>query len=55
LGWTEIFAGAITSMFVGYFALKLLWKTLTKKKFHLFAFYCWLVGVLLFSLVLAGF
>ncbi len=55
LGWTEIFAGTITAMLVGYFALKLLWKILTKKKFHFFAFYCWFIGILLFSLVLAGF
>ena len=55
LGWTGIFAGAITSMFVGYFALKLLWKTLTKKKFHLFAFYCWLIGTILIASTLCIF
>lgn len=47
LGWTEILAGAFVSMFVGYLALKLLWKTIAKRKFYLFAFYCWLLGVLL--------
>ena len=47
LRWDEIFAGATVAMLVGYFALKLLWKTIAKRKFHLFAFYCWLLGVVL--------
>jgi undecaprenyl-diphosphatase len=47
LGWAEILAGVAVSMFVGYLALKLLWKTVAKGKFHLFAFYCWLLGVAL--------
>jgi undecaprenyl-diphosphatase len=55
LGLTEILVGVIVSMVVGYFALKILWKTLAVKKFHLFAFYCWLMGVLLVALGLSGF
>ena len=55
LGWVEILAGAIVAMFVGCLALKLLWKILAKKKFHLFAFYCWLFGVVLIALSLSGF
>ena len=47
LEWSEILAGAIAAMLVGYFALKLLWKTITKEKFHLFAFYCWILGAVL--------
>ena len=47
LGWIEILAGIALAMLVGYLALKLLWKVLAKKKFHLFAFYCWLLGVAL--------
>jgi undecaprenyl-diphosphatase len=43
----EILAGAIAAMLVGYFALKLLWKTIAKGKFHLFAFYCWILGAVL--------
>jgi len=50
LGWGEILAGAIIAMLVGYFALKLLWKTMAKGKFHLFAFYCWLLGTVLIVL-----
>ncbi|MGB9676698.1 MAG: undecaprenyl-diphosphate phosphatase [Candidatus Bathyarchaeales archaeon] len=55
LGLTETLVGVIVSMVVGYFALKILWRTLAVKKFHLFAFYCWLVGVLLIVLSLSGF
>jgi len=52
LGWIEILAGTVLAMLVGYLALELLWKVLAKKKFHLFAFYCWLFGaaLIVFSL-----
>ncbi|MCS7124897.1 MAG: undecaprenyl-diphosphate phosphatase [Candidatus Bathyarchaeota archaeon] len=46
-GFVEVVVGAITALFVGYSALKLLWKTVSKGKFHLFAFYCWGVGFFL--------
>ena len=55
VGWTEILFGIVVSLVVGYFALKLLWKVLAGKKFHFFAFYCWLVGVVLLALSLSGF
>ena len=55
LGWTEVLAGMAVAMFVGYFALKLLWKILVKKKFHFFALYCWLLGAVLIVLSLRGF
>ena len=55
LGWAEILAGVTVAMVVGYLALKLLWKILAKKKFHLFAFYCWLLGAVLIALSLSGF
>ncbi|MGD8545553.1 MAG: undecaprenyl-diphosphate phosphatase [Candidatus Bathyarchaeota archaeon] len=45
--WEEILGGVLVSMLVGYLALKLLWKTLVKRKFHLFAFYCLTLGLLL--------
>jgi len=51
LGIGEILAGAIVSMLVGYFALKLLWKIIVNEKFHLFAFYCWLLGAGLIMLL----
>jgi len=47
LDYAEILAGAIAAMLVGYFALKLLWKIIAKRKFHLFAFYCWILGAVL--------
>lgn len=55
LDWFEILAGATVAMFVGYFALKLLWKILAKKKFHVFAFYCWMLSAVLIVLSLNGF
>ncbi|MEM3626505.1 MAG: undecaprenyl-diphosphate phosphatase [Candidatus Bathyarchaeia archaeon] len=55
LGWGEIIAGASVAMFIGYFALKLLWRILRERKFHFFAFYCWLLGAALIALGLCGF
>jgi undecaprenyl-diphosphatase len=53
LGWSEILAGVIAATLVGYFALKILWKTMVQGKFHLFAYYCWTVGaIVIFSQVL---
>jgi len=43
LGFTVL--GAITSFFVGYIALQLLQKIFIKQKFHLFAYYCWIIGL----------
>jgi len=39
-----IVLGVIVSMIVGYAALKLLKRLLLKERFHLFAYYCWLLG-----------
>ena len=55
LGWAEIFAGMAVAVFVGYFALKILWKVLTKQRFHFFASYCWLLGAALILLNLGFF
>lgn len=48
-GLLEVAAGAIVALVVGFLALKLLWKILAKGKFHLFAFYCWALGIFLLS------
>ena len=37
--------GATISMIVGYASLKLLQKIVMNEKFHLFAYYCWTVGL----------
>jgi undecaprenyl-diphosphatase len=37
--------GVITSFLVGYASLKLLKKIVMKKRLHLFAYYCWIVGI----------
>jgi len=55
VGWPEIITGVIVAMLIGYIALKLLWKILVKKKFHFFAFYCWLLGTVLIMLSLKWF
>ncbi len=55
VGWVDILAGIAVSLFVSYFALKLLWKVMADKKFYLFAFYCWLIGAILLTLSLGNF
>lgn len=39
--------GAVTSMIVGYASLKLLLKIILRERLHLFAYYCWIVGIIL--------
>jgi undecaprenyl-diphosphatase len=43
LGFTVL--GAIISFVVGYMALQLLQKIFMKHEFHLFAYYCWIIGL----------
>jgi undecaprenyl-diphosphatase len=50
--WTEILAGIAVSMIIGYFALRLLRKIVADKKFYFFAFYCWLLSIVLTALSL---
>jgi len=38
--------GATISFVVGYIALQLLQKIFMKQKFHLFAYYCWIIGLI---------
>jgi len=54
-GWYEILIGATVTMLVGYVALKVLHRAVENRKFHLFAFYCWLMGTALIILTLSGF
>jgi len=42
-----MFLGVTTSMVVGYIFLKLLQKIVMKEKFHLFAYYCWITGLII--------
>ena len=41
-----VLTGVIVSAAVGYASLKLLWNTILARKFHLFAYYCWAVALL---------
>jgi len=38
--------GAIVSFIIGYLSLQFLQRIFMKQKFHLFAFYCWAIGLL---------
>ena len=42
---TPLLLGTLVSMMVGYVSLKLLQKIVINEKFHLFAYYCWIVGI----------
>jgi len=55
VGWTEILVGVAVSMVIGYFALSLLRKIIANKKLYFFAFYCWLLSIVLVALSLSGF
>jgi len=55
IGWTEILIGVAVSMVIGYFAVNLLRKIIANKKFYFFAFYCWLLSIVLIALSLSGF
>ena len=46
LEFGSMIIGAIASFVIGYIALKLLQKIFIKQKFHLFAYYCWIIGLL---------
>ena len=41
-----LFLGTIISLVVGYISLRFLRKVVWKGKFHLFAYYCWIVGLI---------
>ena len=41
-----LFLGTIISMIIGYISLKFLRKIVMKEKIHLFAYYCWIVGLM---------
>jgi len=43
----SIVFGLLVTAIVGYVFLKLLFKVVVKEKFHVFAFYCWAIGLLI--------
>jgi undecaprenyl-diphosphatase len=45
--WTGILIGVAVSAVIGYFALRLLRRIVADKKFFFFAFYCWLLSIVL--------
>jgi undecaprenyl-diphosphatase len=52
IDFAPLLLGFVVSMVVGYFSLKLLLKIVLGRKFHMFAYYCWLLGlaVLIFTI-----
>jgi undecaprenyl-diphosphatase len=44
--------GVVVSMIVGYLALKLLQRLLLKERFHMFAYYCWLLGTIIVAITM---
>jgi undecaprenyl-diphosphatase len=47
VGLTQILIGMVTSAIVGYLTIKFLLNLINKQKFHWFAVYCWVVGILI--------
>ena len=45
LDTATMFFGVVVSMIIGYISLKLLQKIVMSKRLHLFAYYCWIVGI----------
>lgn len=40
--------GILVSIIIGYLSIELLLKLISRKKFHYFAYYCWVAGLVLF-------
>jgi undecaprenyl-diphosphatase len=51
----DVAAALLVTVAVSFLALRLLWKTLTAKKFYLFAIYCFIIGAAIVVLSLFGF
>lgn len=47
-----LLVGVIVSMIVGYASLKLLQKAVMNEKFHIFAYYCWTIGILIIIFIM---
>ncbi len=47
INWGPILFGSTVSLVVGVFALRLLLSAIRRARLHYFAYYCWLVGVLI--------
>ena len=41
-----LFVGMVSAMITGYIFLKILLKIIMSKRFHLFSYYCWLLGLI---------
>lgn len=55
LSLSDVLAGSAAAFTIGFFAIKILWKTVDRKLFHYFAFYCWILGAFLLASSVCGF
>ena len=44
--YATMLLGLVTTMIVGYFSIRLLRKVVLTGRFHLFAYYCWILGII---------
>jgi undecaprenyl-diphosphatase len=51
LGTLNVIIGLITAIIVGYISLKYLLKVIMENKFYYFAYYCWILGLIILILV----
>ncbi|MEM0314182.1 MAG: undecaprenyl-diphosphate phosphatase [Candidatus Bathyarchaeia archaeon] len=55
LSLPDLLAGAAAAFVMGFFAIRILWKTVYRRLFHYFAFYCWILGAFLLASSACGF
>jgi len=55
IGPIELLAGIVIAMIAGYIAIRLVSNLVRSKKFHYFAIYTWILGIVLVALTLSGF
>ena len=49
-----LFLGTVISMVIGYISLKFLQRIIMTERLHLFAYYCWIIGLLTISYSILG-
>jgi undecaprenyl-diphosphatase len=54
IGPIELLVGIFLTMIAGYIAIKLVSNTVRSKRFHYFAIYTWLLGIVVITLTLSG-
>jgi undecaprenyl-diphosphatase len=52
IDWIPFLLGAVIAAIIGYFAIKFLLKLLEEKKFQWFAYYCWIIGIIVIIVII---